>query len=92
MHNKIIELTREMLSGGIFNHLSDNEISRLHHCILQGKEAFFPQLPELLISYWYQGDYFSSDVSPRFLHQCNEYLQSIGRPMIETFDEVSFEA
>jgi len=45
-----------------------------------------------LTSYWYKGAFFYTEVSPRLIQECNEYLQRMGKPMIETnhevFDEV----
>jgi hypothetical protein len=89
MANALIDLTRELLNSGVFNHLPDNEIARLHWMILQGQRD--EQIP-LLFSYWYRGDYYSSGTSTRLLQQCNEYLQRMGQPMIDVYGEEFYDA
>lgn len=87
MNNSLVNLTRELLSSGVFNHLPDNEIARLHWMILQGQVSLQP-----LLSYWYRGDYYSSNASPRLLQQCNEVLQRMGQPLIDVYGEEFYEA
>jgi hypothetical protein len=91
MINTLVDLTRELLSSGVFNHLPDNEIARLHWIILQGQSGDQPALKPLF-SYWYRGDYYSSNASPRLLQQCNEYLQRMGQPLIDVYGEEFYEA
>lgn len=91
MTNTLIDLTRELLSSGVFNHLPDNEIARLHWIILQGQSGEQPSL-QSLFSYWYRGDYYSSNASARLLQQCNEYLQRMGQPLIDVYGEEFYEA
>lgn len=103
----LIDLTRELLNSGVFSHLPDNEIARLHWMILQGdngmertlrsgsdqwsqRSAALPLQP--LLSFWYRGDYYSSNSSPRLLQQCNEYLQRMGQPLIDVYGEEFYEA
>ena len=91
MKQSLVDLTRELLSGGVFNHLPDNEIARLHWMILQGqREGQVPVQP--LLSYWYRGDYYSSNASPRLLQQCNECLQRMGQPPTDVYGEEFYEA
>jgi hypothetical protein len=91
MMNMLIDLTREMLNNGVFNHLPDDEIARLHWMIMQsGGDDNLPLQP--LLSYWYRGDYYSPRVSPRMLQSCNEFLQRIGQPMIDVYGEEFYEA
>jgi len=45
-----------------------------------------------LFSYWYRGEYYSSNASPRLLQQCNEYLQRMGQPLIDVYGEEFYEA
>jgi hypothetical protein len=91
MINTLVDLTRELLSQGVFNHLPDNEIARLHWMIMQGgQDERLPLQP--LFSYWYRGDYYSSNGSPRLLQQCNEYLQRMGQPLIDVVGEEFYEA
>jgi hypothetical protein len=91
MTNALVDLTRELLSSGVFNHLPDNEIARLHWIILQGQSGDQPA-PQPLFSYWYRGDYYSSNASSRLLQQCNEYLQRMGQPLIDVYGEEFYEA
>lgn len=82
MINALVDLTRELLRNGIFNHLPDNEIARLHWMIVQGgRDEQLPLQP--LFSYWYRGDYYSSYGAPHLLQRCNEYLQRMGQPLID---------
>jgi hypothetical protein len=91
MHNTLVDLTRELLNSGVFNHLPDDEIGRLHWLILQGQRD--QQLPsQPLFSSWYRGEYYSSNASPRLLQQCNEYLQRMGQPLIDVYGEEFYEA
>jgi hypothetical protein len=91
MINTLIDLTRELLNSGVFNHLPDNEIARLHWMIVQG-QGDDPLLVQPLFSYWYRGDYYSANTPPRLLQQCNEYLQRMGQPLIDVFGEEFYEA
>ena len=91
MPNKLIDLTRELLNNGVFNHLPDNEIARLQWMILQGQSDEGIALKPLF-SYWYRGEYYSSNASGRLLQQCNEYLQRLGQPLIDVYGEEFYEA
>jgi len=63
MINILVDLTRELLNSGVFNHLPDNEIARLHWMIMQGQRE--DQLPlQPLLSYWYRGDFYVSNHRP----------------------------
>ncbi|HEV3324971.1 MAG TPA: hypothetical protein VG052_05180 [Puia sp.] len=87
----LADLTRELLSSGVFNHLPDDEIGRLHWIILQGQRG--EEMPlQPLLTYWYRGDYYSSNASPRLLQQCNECLQRMGQPLIDVYGEEFYEA
>ena len=87
----LADLTRELLSSGVFNHLPDDEIGRLHWIILQGQRG--EEMPlQPLLTYWYRGDYYTSNASPRLLQQCNEYLQRMGQPLIDVYGEEFYEA
>ena len=91
MMQPLVDLTRELLSSGVFSHLPDNEIARLHWMILQGQRDGPPSLKPFF-SYWYRGDYYSSPASLRLLQQCNEYLQRMGQPLIDVCGEEFYEA
>ncbi len=91
MHQSFIDLTRELLSCGVFNHLPDNEVSRLHWLILGDQTRCTSTSLQALLGYWYKGDYYASNISPKLLQQCNELLQSLRRPPIEVYVEEFFE-
>lgn len=91
MVNALVDLTRELLNTGVFNHLPDSEIARLRWMILQEQREEQLSLQPLL-SYWYRGDYYSSNASPRLLQQCNEFLQRMGQPLIDVYGEEFYEA
>ena len=86
----LADLTRELLNSGVFSHLPDDEIARLHWMILRVQQDELPLRP--LLTYWYRGDYYTSNASPRLLQQCNEYLQRIGQPLIDVYGEEFYEA
>ena len=87
----LTDLTRELLNSGVFSHLPDDEIARLHWIILRGRED--SEVPmQRLLTYWYRGDYYSPNASPRLLQQCNEYLQRMGQPLIDVYGEEFYEA
>jgi hypothetical protein len=87
----LINLTRELLNNGVFNHLPDDEIARLHWMIM--RTVGDDRLPvQPLLSYWYRGDYYSPSVSPRMLQSCNEFLQRMGQPLIDVYGEEFYEA
>lgn len=91
MAHQLVHLTRDLLNSGVFNHLPDDEIGRLHWMILQGQhDEHLPLQP--LFSYWYRGEYYSSNASPHLLQQCNEYLQRMGQPLIDVYGEEFYEA
>ena len=91
MNQSLVDLTKELWNAGVFGHLPDNEIARLHWIILQdSREDQVPVQP--LLSYWYRGDYYSSNASPRLLQQCNEWLQRMGQPLIDVYGEELYEA
>ncbi len=90
MQTTIIGLTKELLNCGVFSHLLDDEISNLHQLIFNAqKNAGFMQLLPL-VSYWYKGDYFNSDVPHCLLQKSNEHLQRLGQPLIETYSMEGF--
>jgi hypothetical protein len=91
MSKSLVDLTRELLSGGVFNHLPANEIARLRGMIVPGQQE--DQIPvQPLLSYWYRGEYYSSHVASRLLQQCNEWLQRMGQPPVDVYVEELYEA
>ena len=92
MNHPFTDLTRELLSMGVFNHLPDNEVSRLHWIILQDQRSPGGEMMSSLLPFWYRGDYYSSNIPPRLLQRCNEFLQGLGQPLIDVFMEDAYEA
>jgi hypothetical protein len=91
MNHSLIDLTRELLCRGVFNHLPDKELSRLHWIILEDPSSQEKLSLETILAYWYKGDYYSWNIPPRLLQQSNEFLQAIGRPLIDVYSEEYFE-
>ncbi|HLI92835.1 MAG TPA: hypothetical protein VKU83_04480 [Puia sp.] len=86
-----INLTRELLKSEVFSHLPDEEIARLHWMILRAQQD--EELPlQPLLTFWYRGNYYSSNASPGLLQSCNEYLQRMGQPLIDVYGEEFYEA
>ena len=83
----MINLTKELLSLGVFNHLPDEELSCLQRLVMQLQIA--PGITEInpLICYWYKGDYYNYAFPVRLLQKCNEHLQQMHKPMIEMYSE-----
>ena len=86
----IIQHTRKLLEQGVFNHLSDDTISVLHHMIMQSpqdqaeKKSFF--------NIWRKGDFSSSFLTMQLLQQSNYMLQFYGEAIInEDFMEFVFD-
>ena len=86
----IIQHTRKLLEQGVFNHLSDDTISVLHHMIMQSpqgqaeKKSFF--------NIWRKGDFTSSFLTMQLLQQSNYMLQFYGEAIInEDFMEFVFD-
>jgi hypothetical protein len=86
----IIMHTRKLLEQGVFNHLSDDTLSILHHMILQSshsqveKKSFF--------KIWRKGDFTNSFITMQLLQQSNYLLQFYGEAIInEDFMEFVFD-
>lgn len=87
----LVNLTRELLNCGIFSHLPDEEIGRLHWMLVRAQHDDDLSLQPLL-TFWYRGDYYSPNASPRLLQSCNECLQRMGQPLIDVCAEEFYEA
>jgi hypothetical protein len=92
MSHPIVDLTRELLNCGVFSHLPDNDLSQLHWIILKDGTPETLTSRDELVGFWYRGDYYSSNIHPRLLQRCNEFLQRLGRPMIDVNCEEFLEA
>lgn len=72
----ILSLTTDLLASGAFSHLTDEQVSSLHHLILQLQEPLTIIQQRLLLSYWSQID--ATELPPPLLHRCNMLLQQYG--------------
>lgn len=82
----VISHTRKLLQHGIFNHLTDESISVLHHMIIQstGNETNKRRFFEL----WRKGDFSENFTHMQLLQETNFLLQKNGeRPIEENFLE-----
>ena len=82
----VISHTRKLLQHGIFNHLTDESISVLHHMIIQstGNEMNKKRFFEL----WRKGDFSENFTHMQLLQETNFLLQKNGeRPIEENFLE-----
>jgi hypothetical protein len=73
--------TRRLLYQGIFSHLSDQEISNIHHLILSEDEG--GKNLKSFIKIWRMGDYTSEFIRFQLLQETNFLLQRFGERMIE---------
>lgn len=79
--SKLISHTRQLLQNGVFNHLSDEKIFRLHYMILDATNKLQNELS--VFSLWREGDYTSNFTNMQLLQQTNYLLQKHGQRMIE---------
>ena len=85
----VISHTRKLLQHGIFNHLTDESISVLHHMIIQstGNETNKRRFFEL----WRKGDFSENFTHMQLLQETNFLLQKNGEsPIEENFLEYAF--
>jgi hypothetical protein len=86
----IIIHTRKLLSEGVFNHLSDDTISSLHHMIIQASQDQIDT--KYFFKIWRKGDFTSSFITMQLLQQSNYLLQFYGEPNLnEDFMELIFD-
>jgi hypothetical protein len=86
----IIQHTRKLLEQGVFNHLSDDTISILHHMIMQAPESQAEK--KSFFNIWRKGDFTSSFLTMQLLQQSNYMLQFYGEAIInEDFMEFVFD-
>lgn len=82
LHSKtILSLTTDLLANGGFSHLKDDQISALHHLILQFKEPLTIIQQNLLLTFWNNAD--AAHLPAALLYRCNTLLQQYGRTPIE---------
>lgn len=80
MINDIIHHTSRLLHHGIFSHLTDEKITKIHHLLLNNskieKSTFF--------TLWRQGDFGYDFSSLQLLLETNLLLQRYGQANIES--------
>ena len=79
MEKQVIDITRNLLNSGAFNHLSDAALTRLQW-LLMGRNT---NTSAQVIQYWYSGNYFTQGVPQYLLHSCNMMLLQAGKPAID---------
>ena len=81
MEKQVIDITRNLLNSGAFNHLSDAALTRLQW-LLMGRNT---NTSAQVMQYWYSGNYFTQGVPQYLLHNCNMLLLQAGKPAIDVF-------
>lgn len=77
----IISHTRKLLQHGIFNHLTDESISVLHHMILQSSSIQIDN--KRFFQIWRKGDFSENFTHMQLLQETNFLLQKNGERLIE---------
>jgi hypothetical protein len=77
----IVGHTRKLLQFGVFDHLTDQDISVLHHKVMQNQLDAVSR--QLFIKLWRKGDYTSDFSKMQLLMETNLLLQRNGQMMIE---------
>lgn len=89
MQKQIMALTRNLLSNGVFNHLSDAALARMQFLLLSRNNS---NADTQLMQYWYSGNYFTAGASQDLLYTCNLLLMQAGKPIIDVFMNEEAEA
>jgi hypothetical protein len=89
MQKEISTVTRNLLSKGVFNHLSDAALARMQWLLLSRNNK---NADTLLMQYWYSGNYYTAGVPQDLLYTCNLLLMQAGKPMIDVFMNEEAEA
>jgi len=77
----IILHTKKLLQAGIFNHLTDENISVLHHLIMQSSFQYLNK--KKFFKIWRKGDFSEHFVHMQLLQETNFILQKNGEQIIE---------
>ena len=89
MQKQVMAITRNLLSNGVFNHLSDAALSRMQWLLLTRNNS---NVSAQLMQYWYSGNYYTAGVPQDLLYTCNLLLIQAGKPMIDVFMNEEAEA
>lgn len=82
MQKQVMTITRNLLSNGVFNHLSDATLSRMQCLLLKHNNG---NVTMQLMQYWYSGNYYTAGVPQDLLYTCNLLLMQAGKPAIDVF-------
>ena len=77
----IVSHTRKLLQFGVFDHLADQDISVLHHKVMQNQLDTTSR--QLFFTLWRKGDYTSDFSKMQLLMETNLLLMRNGQRMIE---------
>lgn len=77
----IVSHTRKLLQFGVFDHLADQDISVLHHKVMQNQLDTTSR--QLFFKLWRKGDYTSDFSKMQLLMETNLLLMRNGQMMIE---------
>ncbi len=89
MQKQVMAITRNLLSNGVFNHLSDAALARMQFLLLSRTST---NAETQLMQYWYSGNYFTAGAPQDLLYTCNLLLMQAGKPMIDVFMNDEIEA
>jgi hypothetical protein len=89
MQKQVMAITRNLLSNGVFNHLSDAVLSRMQCLLLKNNNG---NVTMQLMQYWYSGNYYTAGVPQDLLYTCNLLLMQARKPMIDVFMNEEVEA
>jgi len=88
-NNYVLPLTGDLLAFRAFSHLRDDEVSALHHIILNHSGPISIAQQNLLLSCWHHA--VTDNIPPALLHRCNTVLLQLGRnPMEEHIFETGY--
>ena len=77
----IVSHTRKLLQFGVFDHIADQDISVLHHMIMQNQ--LDPTKKPVYFTLWRKGDFTSDFSKMQLLMETNLLLLRNGQRMIE---------
>lgn len=87
---EIVGHTRKLLQFGIFDHLADQEISVLHHMVMQNQLDVSKK--QVYFTFWRKGDFTSDFSKMQLLMETNLLLLRNGQTIIEEdFQELTID-
>jgi hypothetical protein len=77
----IVSLTSNLLAGGAFSHLTDEEVSGIHHMVLRLQQPLSTEQVQIMLGFWQYADV--ATISSALLHRCNAMRYQFGLPPME---------